>query len=89
MKATPTALVRLVLETSDLVAGIRAREELLASKECLIDLVVWIDNPRVPVDKTVTFTREDCDVIVSNEADLQTYYCRLARFAKSLNILRD
>jgi len=86
-KEDPTKLVRLVLETSDLVCGIRAKEELLVSQGAgLIDLTVWIENPRVPVDPTVTFSRSDCDIVVFNDDNLLCFYRRLANLAKALKI---
>jgi len=85
----PSYLVRLCLEHSDLVCGLRNAEELYAGRnEGLIDLIVWIDRP-VPPDPTVEFSVEDADVIVRNHTSLDDFYARLRNFSRSLKILRS
>jgi hypothetical protein len=84
-----TQLVRDCLADSDIVSGVRDREELLVSKQQgLLDLIVWVDRP-VPVDPTVTFSIEDADVIVRNWGGLQEFYSRLERLARCLGVLRE
>lgn len=85
----PSRLIRDCLEHSDIVCGVRDSIELsVARKECLLDLVVWIDRP-VPFDPTVTFTIEDADVIIRNYTGFSDFYTRLKRFAKVLGVLRE
>lgn len=80
-------LVRLVLEQSDFVCGIRSGTELrVAKEERLIDLIVWVDRPGVPVDPTVEFGRTDADVIILNDGTLVDYHNRWDRLASALNI---
>jgi hypothetical protein len=42
--------------------------------------VLWIDRD-VPTDPTITFTRDDCDWVVRNDADLDTFRLRIAYWA--------
>jgi hypothetical protein len=85
-----TCLVRRCLEHSDIVCGLRNRIELVGGREeGLIDLIVWIDNPRVPVDPTVEFDISDADVCIRNEATLPIFFQRLHHLAAVLNILKN
>src|SRR5690606_36787501 len=53
----PALLTKLLLSKADIVVGLRSAIEVEASvQEGLVDLTVWIENPRVPPDATVTFT---------------------------------
>jgi hypothetical protein len=82
-----TKLVRLVLEKSDFVCGIRSGVELQAAKdERLLDLVVWVDRPGVPVDPTVEFGKTEADVIILNDGTLVDYHKRWDRLASAFNI---
>lgn len=84
----PARLIRLVLKTSDFVCGLRDREELIAArKEGLLDLIVWIERPTVPIDPTVTFTKDDCDIVIMNDGTKGDYYRRLRRLATALKII--
>ncbi len=86
-KDDPAKLVRLVLETSDFVCGIRDRKEIISAKnEGLLDLIIWIENYRAEADKTVTFSKEDCDIVVLNNSSLADYYERLYRLGVALGI---
>lgn len=81
----PAKIIRLHLEKADIVPGIRGDIELISAREQgLLDLIVWIENPRVPEDPTVDFKREDADILLMNEADLPQFHFRLRRLAKSL-----
>lgn len=80
-------LIRDCLEHSDIVAGVRDREELFAAKrEGLLDLIVWIKRD-VPVDPTVTYVETDCDCTIHNSSDLSSFYSKLASLAKTLKLL--
>lgn len=88
--ADPARLIKLVLETSDFVCGVRDRKELLAVREQgLLDLICWVERPGIPVDPTVTFTRADCDLVVMNDGTLDDYLGRWRRLASALKILKD
>ena len=57
-----------------IVAGVRDYAELKAAKlEGLFHHILWIDNYRVPVDPTVTFTPDDCDEVIYNDGDLDEF----------------
>lgn len=72
-------LIRESLKLGGLVVGVRDKRELLAAKdEGLLDLIIWIHR-EVPTDPTVTYQPSDCDIIVHNTADLDTFYERLRR----------
>ena len=82
----PSRLIRDCLEHSDIVCGVRDGKELTASKEKgLLDLIIWV-NRDVPNDPTVTYTRDDCDIVVDNTSTLEAYYQKLARLMKSLGL---
>lgn len=77
----PSRLARFCLATCDIVIGIRGgREFAEVNATGIVDLSVWIDNNRVPVDPTVEFTREDCDVVIDNHTTLDRFTERVKRF---------
>lgn len=77
----PTKLVRMSLDRGDIVSGIRDRSELESARAArLLTHVLWIDRD-VPTDPTITFTRDDCDWVVRNDADLDTFRLRIAYWA--------
>lgn len=85
-KDDPARLIQDCLDHSDIVCGVRDRAELLAAKEAgLLDLIIWIDRD-VPVDPTVTYTVDDCDMVIRNFGTLEVYYQRLERLARSLGL---
>jgi hypothetical protein len=82
----PAKLAKKCLEQGDMVVGLRDIIELNACKAAgLFDLIIWIDRD-VPHDPTVTFTKEDCDIVVCNNTDLPTFYARLARLCRFAGI---
>jgi hypothetical protein len=85
----PVCLVEMCLENSDIVCGPRNIVELdEARRRGLVDLICWIENPRVPADPTVEFSRADADIVIDNESDFATFYARLRRLSAVLKILR-
>jgi hypothetical protein len=81
----PAKIIRLHLESADIVPGIRGDVELAQAKsEGLLDLVVWIENERVPRDPTVDFDRGYADICIDNNTTLDVFQARLARLASSL-----
>lgn len=82
----PSRLIRNCLSHSDIVCGVRDRKELFAARdEGLLDLLIWIDRD-VPVDSTVTYTIDDCDIVIRNRDTLGVYHNRLARLAKLIGL---
>jgi hypothetical protein len=78
----PAKLAQTCLEVGDLVIGMRDKLELQACKDIdLFDLIVWI-NRDVPDDPTVTFRREDCDIIIDNNESLDVFFTKLKRLAQ-------
>ena len=74
-----TRLARWCLGACDLAIGLRGKEEFAAvMREGVCDLSVWVHRD-VPVDPTVEFTREDCDVVVDNTTSLERFHERLTR----------
>lgn len=81
-KDDPSRIAKHCLADCDVVVGLRDIVELNAcNAEKLFDLTVWIDNPRVPPDPTVTFTAHDCDIILENHGDLSQFYAKLTKLA--------
>jgi len=81
-KHDPGLLVRQSLEHADITGGVRGIEEIQACRrEHLVDLIVWIDNPRVRAGPTVTFGQRHCDVVVANHAGMEEFQQRLLRLA--------
>ncbi len=79
----PTTLLRIALGHGEITGGLRDLAEVVAAKEeGLVDVIVWIDNNRVPPDLTVKFTERECDIIIPNHWGLADLYERLDRFAR-------
>lgn len=79
----PTTLIRRALANGEITGGIRDKPEVLGAKsEGLIDLIIWVENRRVPEDPTVKFGPEDCDIVIQNNGTLEQYYEKLERLAK-------
>lgn len=85
----PSALAKEVLIGSELLVGVRAEIELDAIREQgFVDIIFWIDNPRVDFDPTMGFNEKSCDVIIPNRWDLPEYHARLKVIAKSYGLLK-
>lgn len=88
-KDDPALLARTLLQSSDLVIGLRDRLELKACrKEKLFDLAIWLER-YVTTDPTVTFTAADCDLIVTNNGTLEELYEKLTRITSVLKLDLD
>lgn len=84
-----SSCIREMLKFGDLVCGLRDHKEIAAGvKEGLLDLVVWVENVRVPVDPTVEFREDHCDVTVLNNGTLESYYAKLDRLMAALGVPR-
>lgn len=82
-KGDPAKIARKCLLASDMVIGLRDKEELQACKDArLFDLIIWIHRLGTPVDPTVTFSRNDCDLIIDNVGTLKEYHQKLHKLAK-------
>lgn len=76
----PAVIVREMMAHGDVGGGVRGRAELNAARaEGLFDLCVWVRRPGVPVDPTVEFAEDDCDVTVVNAGTLAEYHAKLDR----------
>lgn len=81
----PSLLAKMALADGDLVVGLRDFLELEAVRRYnLADMIYWVDNPRVPVDPTVAFGPEDCDVSIVNGGSRTEL---LAKWRKQLSLL--
>lgn len=87
-KDDPSKIAKACLAQGDIVVGLRDIVELNACKaEDLFDLTVWVENPRVPNDSTVTFTKDDCDVIIENNGDYRQFYRKLMQLCRFSGIM--
>ncbi len=81
-KQDPGQLLRESLEHAEIVGGVRGVEEIAVCRSNnLVDLIVWIDNVRVPRDSTLKFSESDCDVVVPNHGSLEEFHGHLLRLA--------
>lgn len=65
----PTLLVRLTLQRSACISGIRDKHELIACRDQgVIDYAIWVDRDVEP-DPTLTYGPEECHFFVTNYTD--------------------
>lgn len=79
-----TILAKRALASGDIVAGLRDKPELDAVvAQGLFDAIVWVDRD-VPVDPTVTFTKQDVldagGTVIDNRGSLPEYHLKLILF---------
>lgn len=78
----PAILLREAFQYGDMTGGLRAREEIQFVKQYrMVDLIIWVENKRVPVDPTLKFGPEECDVVIENNGTVDEYAERLKRLA--------
>ncbi len=78
----PGILLREALNRGPLTAGIRDLQEVVFARvNRVVDLIVWIENNRVPVDPTIKFGPEYADIVVQNNGSVEDYHERLKRLA--------
>lgn len=77
----PGKLLKEALAVGPLTGGIRDIAEAVVAKD-LCDIIVWIQNDRVPPDPTVTFGPEMADIVIQNNGTIPELRERLARLAK-------
>lgn len=79
----PTTLIRTALKHGDITGGVRDYEEIVAARrEGIVDIIVWVENNRVPKDPTVKFTERECDLVIQNNWSMEEFEERIRRFAK-------
>ena len=83
-----TWLMKQIYRINDVYVGIRDREEFIAGRHRnVFQFSVWVDaSDRVPPEPTTsnTVTRDLCDIIIDNNADLPTLKFRVGNFAQGL-----
>jgi hypothetical protein len=78
-------LVKMCLGAGDVAVGIRGRLEFeKCARDGVVDLLVWIDNPRVPADITVEYGPEDCDVVLPNHGSRRELYAKVYKLVEML-----
>ncbi len=78
-----TKMYREVLETQDILEGVRDdREQRACYKARIVDLWVWVENNRVPPDPTVKYTAEDCDIVILNNGSMGQLVDRVMVFGE-------
>lgn len=82
-----TRLIRMSLAKGEIVVGIRDRVELLGAKRAgILKYSIWVDNPRVKPDPTVTYTPDDCDFVIENKTTTSAYRRNLMKFCEQVGI---
>lgn len=83
----PGLLVRESLRHAEITGGVRGIEEIQACRrERLVDVIVWIDNARVPASSRITFGPADCDAVVPNHGTLEEFHDSLLLWALSAGL---
>lgn len=78
----PAFLVRTMFQHGDIGGGVRGLAEIEAvHREGMADLIVWVENPRVPSDPTLEFDELHCDLLVLNASTLDDFHHHLDRLA--------
>ncbi len=79
----PTTLILEALQHGEITGGIRDYAEIMAARdENVVDIIIWVENNRVPADPTVKFSSAECDLILENHGTLAEFHERIERFAK-------
>jgi dephospho-CoA kinase len=79
----PAVLSEIIFQDHDIYCGIRSKKEFDATKAAgLFDLSIWIDaSNRLPAESedSCTVTKEDADIVISNNGTLEQLYAELDR----------
>lgn len=79
----PAVLSEIIFQDHDIYCGIRSKKEFDATESAsLFDLSIWIDaSKRLPAESedSCTVTKEDADIIISNNGTLKQLYAALDR----------
>ncbi len=74
----PCFLIKTALEGGNVITGVRGLPEIIAcAEQRVVDYILWVHNPRVPVDPTVDFGIEQCTDEIMNDGSLRRYHARL------------
>lgn len=85
----PAFLARQTFQHGDIAVGIRDRSEMEAVlREGLVRHAIWIDRD-VPVDPTLNYGKELCDIVVENHGTLEEFYAMLRAVAGVLGVLNE
>lgn len=86
-KGDETFLAEMALAQGEVSAGLRDKAEIDAVKaEKLFDHILWIHRRGIPVDPTVTFGPEDCDLELENIGTLAEFYMALDQLIVQLKL---
>jgi len=87
-----TRLGRGIFAANDVYCGIRDREEFESLRAArLFDLAVWIDaEKRLPPEseQSMKLTRQDADLVISNNDDLEALHKRLDALMEGMDMFR-
>ncbi len=83
----PLKLINEAFADGDITGGIRDKAEIDAVQKRGDILIVWIENNRVPIDPTVKFGKEDCDIIIENNGSIHEFCEKLHKFAKFAGLM--
>jgi hypothetical protein len=79
----PARIVRRMLDTHDIIAGIRPRVEFEAVRDQgLIDCFVYIDREGIEEDPTFEMCEDDADVVIRNNSTIPVFKRTLNQFIK-------
>lgn len=80
-------IIRESLAQGELCVGIRDVVELKAARaEKLFTHVLWIERPGVPPDPTVTYAKDDCDLVLQNDGSLDDFHRKLDDWVRAEKI---
>jgi hypothetical protein len=84
-KNDPTLLAKMNLAEGDMVVGPRDDFEVYETVSSgMVELVLWIDNPRVTPDPTVKIGPEDCDMTIMNSGGRFDFCRKLDKLIETL-----
>lgn len=72
-------------EGNTILTGVRKTVEFVAlARLNIVDLIIWIDRPGIPRDRTQEYGSELADVVIKNDRDITTFQHRCQMLAKCL-----
>ena len=72
-------------EGNTILTGVRKTVEFVAlARLGIVDLIIWIDRPGIPRDRTQEYGHELADVVIKNDSDIMTFHRRCQMLAKCL-----
>lgn len=83
----PARLYRDCIASQDFLTGVRFAHEQAACRAAgLVDVWVWVENPRVPREETCVIGPQDCDFTIHNGGTLAEYHAKLDTLARLLGL---